>query len=115
CHESEQRGLTGRAICWRRDRAHILADLERFLDADDENRRRHRSRPLAAELAFGFRWSDLGAIPLALPNGRVVRFRGKADRLDRGDDGTLHIVDYKTGKADGFKDLGEHDPDLRGR
>ncbi len=29
--------------------------------------------------------------------GRRVRFRGTADRIDRMDDGTLRVVDYKTG------------------
>lgn len=29
--------------------------------------------------------------------GRSVRFRGTADRIDRLDDGTLRVVDYKTG------------------
>src|SRR5204862_3132980 len=97
------------------DRARILADLQRFLDEDDTNRRRRRTRPLAAELAFGFSWSDLGPVPVTLADGRAVQFRGKADRVDIADDGSLHVIDYKTGKADGFTKLTEDDPDLAGR
>jgi hypothetical protein len=115
CDSYESRGLTGRAIFWRRERERILADLQRFLDADDVHRRTHRTRPIAAELAFGLPEAEIDAVPLALPDGRQLRFRGKADRLDEGDDGTIHIVDYKTGKADSYRGLSEEDPDQRGR
>jgi hypothetical protein len=114
CDDYQARGLTGRPVFWQRDRAHILADLERFLDADDTHRHLHATRPLAAEMAFGFSWSGLDAVPLHLPDGRVVRFRGKADRLDVAADGTLHVVDYKTGGSKGYEKLCEDDPDLRG-
>jgi RecB family exonuclease len=115
CADFEAQGLTGRPLFWRRDRAGILADLQRFLDADDTNRRRRRTRPLAAELPFGFSWCDLDAVPLPLDDGRSVHFRGKADRVDEAEDGSLHIVDYKTGKTKGYTGLSEEDPDLRGR
>jgi RecB family exonuclease len=36
---------------------------------------------------------------------RTVRLRGKADRIDLLADGTLRLVDYKTGKASDAKDL----------
>jgi hypothetical protein len=50
-----------------------------------------------------------------LPDGRQLRFRGKADRLDVGDDGTLHVVDYKTGGYSSYRGLDEENPDDRGR
>src|SRR5439155_7656636 len=78
CDDYEQRGRTGRAIFWRRDRRAILADLQRFLTADSDHRRRHRTRPLAVELAFGFAGSALAPAPLLLPDGRTVPFLGKA-------------------------------------
>jgi ATP-dependent helicase/DNAse subunit B len=115
CDDYEARGLTGRPIFWRRDRAHILADLQRFLDIDDGNRRKHRTRPLAAELAFGFDDTGVEAVPLELSDGRRLRFRGKADRVDLTEDGELHIVDYKTGRHDSYRSLSEDDPDQRGR
>jgi RecB family exonuclease len=110
----EASGLTGRAIFWRRDHERLLVDLDRFLDEDDRLRQEHRTRPVAAELAFGVNGAPLGAVPVALPDGRVLRFQGKADRIDRADDGTLHVLDYKTGKREPYKDLSEDDPDQRG-
>jgi hypothetical protein len=101
------RGLTGRPIFWQRDRATIRADLQKFLDADSEYRREKQTWPQAAELEFD-------AVPITLDDGRVLMFRGKADRVDRGLDGTLHILDYKSGKADDYKALTEQNPDERG-
>ena len=71
------------------------------------------TRPLAAELAFGFA-TGLAAVPLRLPDGRSVRFRGKADRVDIGMDGTIYVADYKTGSSRNFKDLSPEDPTVRG-
>jgi ATP-dependent helicase/nuclease subunit B len=107
-------GRAGRPIFWRRDRARLHADLNRFLDGDDENRARHGTRPLAAELAFGFSGSTVEPVPVTLADGRTVRFRGMADRVDIGDDGTIHIVDYKTGSAFGYDVLAD-DPVAAGR
>jgi hypothetical protein len=115
CAGYEARGLTGRAIFWRRDRARILADLDRFLDGDDLNRRTHRTRPVAVEMAFGLPDASGDAVPFALPDGRQLRFRGKADRLDVGEDRTLHVVDYKTGGHSRYTGLSEENPDDRGR
>lgn len=113
--EYEGHGLTGRPIFWRRDRRRIVADLIRFLAADSEHRRTHATRPVAAELEFGVRGSALDSVRLALPDGRSVHFRGLADRLDLAADGTLHVVDYKTGGSQDYKELSEEEPDLRGR
>jgi RecB family exonuclease len=114
CDEYQAAGLTGRRIFWGRDRAAIHADVQKFLTVDDVRRREERTRPIAAELAFGFDGSELTTVPVTLADGRVLRFRGKADRVDLGDDGTIRIVDYKTGKADDYKGLSEDDPDHRG-
>src|SRR5205807_9139737 len=43
----QARGLTGRPIFWQRDRATILADLQKFLDADSEYRRTKQTWPQA--------------------------------------------------------------------
>jgi ATP-dependent helicase/nuclease subunit B len=58
-------------------------------EQEDENREKGR-RPLAAE--------KRGEAELA-----GVLLHGKADRIDRLDDGGLAIVDYKTGKAPAAK------------
>ncbi len=50
--------------------------------------------PIGLELTFGID----PAPPLELElDGRVVRVRGKVDRLDRRPDGGLRVIDYKTG------------------
>ncbi len=111
----ETHGLVGRPIFWQRDRRLILADLEFFLADDSAHRARHGTRPVAAELAFGMPGSALGAVALALPDGRAVRFRGKADRLDVAADGSLEVIDYKTGSRRDYRGLDEDEPDAHGR
>lgn len=113
CDEVEGKGLTGRAIFWQRDRRRILEDLDRFLTEDDSCRRKTGTRPVAAELPFGFDGAEPVRFPLA--DGRSVPIRGRADRVDVADDGTIHVVDYKTGRADYYKGLSVEDPHQGGR
>jgi hypothetical protein len=112
--EYEGKNLTGRPVFWRRERRRIMSELLRVLALDNEYRREHGTRPLAAELRFGFSNSDVGVVHLALADGRSVGFWGLADRVDVADDGSLHVVDYKTGRATGYGGLDEDDPDLSG-
>jgi RecB family exonuclease len=98
CDDYEARGLTGRRLFWHRDRRRLLADLDRFLDEDDRVRAEHDLAILATELAFGFR-EGAPAVELPLSDGRVLRFRGAADRVDRAGDGTLWVLDYKSGRS----------------
>jgi ATP-dependent helicase/nuclease subunit B len=112
CDEYEARGATGRPIFWRRDRRRILADLDRTLRDDSDHRAIHGTSPLAVELAFGFDGAD--PVPVPLPDGRVLRIRGRADRVDLGTDGRLHVVDYKTGGNGAFTKLSQADPILGG-
>lgn len=113
CDEAEAGGLVGRELFWRRDRAKILADLDRFLREDDGHRAATGALPVAAELAFGA-GAEL-AVAFPLPDGRSVPLRGKADRVDRSSDGTLHVLDYKTGKPDRYRGLSADDPHQGGR
>ncbi|MGQ0432649.1 MAG: PD-(D/E)XK nuclease family protein, partial [Microthrixaceae bacterium] len=109
CDEVEAKGITGRPIFWKRDRRRILVDLQHFLDADEQYRALHQTVPIAVELGFGF--GDTPPVLVPLPDGRALRVRGRADRLDRAVDGTLHVVDYKTGRVgDAYRGLGEDDP-----
>lgn len=105
CDEFAARGRTGRQLFWRRDRARILADLDRFL-ADDLAWRARGATPVATEATFDT------LVPL--PDGRGLRVRGAIDRVDRLPDGSLVVFDYKTGRADDYRALGEDDPHLRG-
>lgn len=113
CAEVEAQGLTGRALFWKRDRRRILLDLDLFLQLDNTHRAEHQATPIAVELGFGFQHSD--PVSVRLPDGRALLIRGRADRLDRGADGSLHVIDYKTGGvADDISKLSEANPILGG-
>jgi ATP-dependent helicase/nuclease subunit B len=113
CDDYESQGVTGRPVFWHRDKTQIIALADRFLLDDDERRRAGGTRPLRAEHSFG---RDGGADPveIVLDDGRALRFSGSADRIDAGTGGSLVVLDYKTGKADEYKQLSPEDPDLRG-
>ena len=102
CAQYEADGLTGRRVFWHRDRQRLLADLDRFLTRDDEERAEHGLTSIATELRFGFRADSGPAVEIALSDGRTLRFRGAADRVDRAADGMLWVLDYKTGKPSGI-------------
>lgn len=54
-------------------------------------------RFIALERRFGRAGTE--AVAVALPDGGAVRLAGAIDRVDRLDDGTLVVVDYKTGSS----------------
>jgi RecB family exonuclease len=98
--EYRERGVTGRAIFWRRDRDRILADLDEFAARDD-------GRPLATERRFD-------DVDYPLPDGRSVRFRGFIDRVDDTGPNSARVIDYKTGGASRYTGLSAEDPHQRG-
>lgn len=108
--DTEARGLTGRRLLWHRDRRLIFAQLDAFLDADAQFRSTGVAETLATELAFGMPEVDAGAVEVQLGDGRVVKVRGKADRVDRRADGTLVVIDYKTGSEGTYKTLNHEAP-----
>jgi ATP-dependent helicase/nuclease subunit B len=114
CKEFEEQGRTGRPVFWRRDKPRIIDDLLHVLDLDSEHRAANGTRPVAAELSFGFDNSPVGTVSIPLPDGRAVTFHGLADRVDVADDGTIHVVDYKTGSDRSYRELSEDSPDLGG-
>jgi hypothetical protein len=85
-----------------------LALLDEFLDADELHRRTSGSSPIRVELPFGLDGAD--PVVLELGDGRTLRFRGKADRVDRRDDGHVFVSDYKTGKGAEYAKIHEGDP-----
>ena len=113
CARYESRGLTGRPVFWRRDRAQIVALASRFLLDDDAKRSESGTRPVAAEHGFGFA-DGADPVEIRLHDGRTLRFRGAADRIDAGPGGSLRVLDYKTGKSDDYRNLGADNPDARG-
>lgn len=115
CDQYEARGLVGRPIFWTRDRRRILADLAVTLEVDSAHRRTHGTTPVAAELGFGFVGEPLPAVELTMPDGRTLRVRGRIDRVDVGADGTVHVVDYKTGSLrGGYSELTPDNPVVGG-
>lgn len=97
-----QEGHAGRELIWRRDQSGLLAELDRTLDLDNQ-RLAGGLRPVAAEHRF-----DLVEIPI--PDGRALHLHGSIDRIDQRSDGSLEIIDYKTGKHDSYRGLSEDTP-----
>jgi RecB family exonuclease len=110
---TERKGLTGRPLLWRLEQERLLADLEQTLLRDDERRSACGLVPAAVELEFG---GDEFPVRVPLTNGTEVRFRGRIDRVDRSHrDGAeaLAVVDYKTGRANDYREI-RSDPVARG-
>jgi len=106
---AEGRGLVGRPLLWRMDKAAIRRDLERFHEEEGD------LEPLAAELEFGSGVEGADpAVTVTLESGLEVRFKGKADRVDRARSGELVVSDYKTGRQTMLSAL-KKDPVAGGR
>ena len=109
--EIEGRGLTGKPLYWRYERALIVRELRRFHEEDGLD-------PIAAELAFGMDGEP--PVTVTLDDGRALQFRGSADRVDADPrrPGTVVVTDYKTGGLSEYEDLRRNlgdDPVDRGR
>jgi ATP-dependent helicase/nuclease subunit B len=105
------RGVTGHRLLWQQERIRILADLLTLLDDDEQVRANTGRRQERSELTFGMRGHAPADVKLL--DGRTVRFRGSADRVDTAGD-TVVVVDYKTGSARRFKTLSESNPTANG-
>ena len=114
--EYEEQGRTGRPLLWQVELDRIGRLLATTLDADEQLRLKAGVHPLAVELAFGIGEDDESPpVVFELGSGRRVAFRGLIDRVDRDpDDGALVVLDYKTGKDDGYDGL-DRDITARGR
>ncbi len=111
CDEAEAAGQTGRPLLWQLERARILREVSRTLDADERIRAERGVVTRDTEVNFGRGAEDpLPALTLDL-DGATVTFRGQIDRIDASpeDDGPVVVYDYKTGSANGFNGL-EDDP-----
>lgn len=103
--EYERRGVTGRPAAWQVRRQQLRQDLERFLDEDERWRGALGTSIRDAELAFGRRFRKEPLV-LDLGTGQALHVAGKADRVDVADDGSLVVIDYKSGRADPFEQEG---------
>ena len=109
CAEIEARGITGKPLYWRYERELLLRELRRFHDED-------HFTPIAAELVFGM--DGRPPVVVGLDDGRELKFRGSADRVDRGEGDQLVVTDYKTGGVREYEDFRRNldtDPLDRGR
>ena len=106
--ETEAKGLTGKAVLWALHREEIESDVVQFLIADSIIRVEQGVVPESVEFPFGF--DDAPPVEITVPSGAVVKFRGRADRIDRRPDGTRVVIDYKTGKRPSPPDGCAQDP-----
>lgn len=123
----EAQGVTGRPLLWRAHKARLRRQLTRILQVDSRRRAERRTTPVALEAAFGRRdertGRDVPPLTLRLPRSGDVALAGFIDRVDRAEDGTVIVTDYKTGKGYGYDRIPAvgakppNDPDMvdRGR
>jgi RecB family exonuclease len=96
----ERAGVTGKPVLFQGERRRIKVDLEQERVRDAIERRSSRRRPLAVEYGFGY--GEVPAVELLLSSGDLS-FRGKIDRADVGEDGSITVIDYKSGRPDSFE------------
>ena len=87
---------------WPIEEASLSALVSRFLDTDNAYRAEFGAVPLAYEQSFGSSDGELLELDIS---GVAVNFRGVIDRIDRHADGTIAVIDYKTGKRRSSEDF----------
>lgn len=105
--EMEARGVTGHPRLWDLEWHRVQLALGQLLDDDDAYRAAHDSAVVASELGFG---QPDPVVEVTLPSGGRVRMRGSIDKVDRGRDGTLHVIDVKTGRHDDYRAISTDKP-----
>ena len=110
--ELERTGRTGRTLHWRLERQRLAILLDDFLTADDDHRAATGATPARVELPFGMKGAP--PVEIDLPDGRTIRFRGMADRVDVTADGRHLVSDYKSGKGGEYDKLAVDDPTKAG-
>jgi ATP-dependent helicase/nuclease subunit B len=105
-------GRVGRPAMWASSQADLASQVHRWLVSDSARLVERGATVIASESRFGQSWHPDSAPPvaLALPDGRTVQLAGTIDRVDRGADGTLFVVDHKTGSTRSYDGIGEADP-----
>ena len=90
----------------------IRAIARGFLDLEREQSAKAPGTWLDAEYGFG---REEKAVSLELPDGRLLPLKGFVDRVDRLKDGSLRIIDYKTGSVFRFLRSSKDTPFKGGR
>ncbi|MBA3801756.1 MAG: PD-(D/E)XK nuclease family protein [Acidimicrobiia bacterium] len=97
----EREGKTGRALLWTEQRRVLHQNLDRFLAEDDRQRAARGTTPDEVERSFGI--DDAEPLSVELADGRILRFRGRIDRIDRTADGAPVVYDYKSGSGSKYE------------
>jgi len=95
-------------LVYQHESKEILDSCRFFLHCEEEKYK--GEIPAYLELAFGTRDNqneELGkkikAVKLSLPGGKSISFQGKIDRIDKLDEDTYRIIDYKSGTPYEFR------------
>ena len=89
------------AASWELSRDEARKDLRTFLKLDSDYREKSQSQPIATELRFGE--GSQNVVELELTDKTIVEFRGSIDRVDETTDGSLIVIDYKTGSDSTYR------------
>jgi ATP-dependent helicase/DNAse subunit B len=81
---------------WREESAEILRRLRALLLAESERNRGAAAMPFDFEVPFGFKGKP--ALRVKLPVG-IIRVIGQIDRIDQWPDGSVTLIDYKSGST----------------
>ena len=110
----EAAGRVGRPASWTAAQARLRDQLRRWLADDGRRVVATGAQVIASEVSFGTPHGlDEATIPLG--GGRTVRFGGTIDRVDRCADGTLVVLDHKTGSNRDYAGIDDADPTAGGR
>jgi hypothetical protein len=113
--DAEATSPLGEPAIWAIEKRRIRRLLGEWLREDIALQQRLGTASTRTEVRFGFDGGGAGPVRLILPDNTSVAFRGVMDRIDVTSDGrTAYVFDYKTGSADGYRDIGK-DPTLRGQ
>jgi RecB family exonuclease len=102
--EARRRGVTGHPALWALERSKMTSDLRAHLRDENEYRVASGARSVAVELDFGP--PSETDVSVDTPRGDV-RFRGRIDRVDELADGSVAVVDYKSGRPYGVLEGGD--------
>lgn len=114
----------GHAVFLELEKLTIRRDLVKFLGVDSSFRCRELSQPVDVEMRFGGADSplDLNIVEpdpedkdSSLPEltSTSISFKGRVDRIDKTRDGTIIVLDYKSGSSFGLEGI-SGDPDSIG-
>jgi RecB family exonuclease len=104
-HRLAQEGKAGQPLVWQHRMRTLHRALRATLDWDDARRQELRATPIALEQTFGLDEDLDDALRVELSNGTTLSLHGAVDRVDRHEDGTLSLIDWKTGGTKKYDEM----------